>query len=117
MRRLYLQIYLAFVAVGIGSLIVSGSAASLFLDRAGLDIDTAMDAMDQVAEASADDLGPRLAAVARELEMDAAVWNADGEVIAATGDAVPYGRSGPFRRFGRAGWRMALPHGRRVGFL
>lgn len=114
MRRLYLQIYLAFVAVGLGALIVSGTVASLLVERESFGIADPFRAAAMLATVPDAELVEAVGRVAADLDADVAVWSPDGVVLASTG-VVPFGRPGLIRRVAYVGIRFDLPDGRRVG--
>ncbi|MEN0064803.1 MAG: HAMP domain-containing sensor histidine kinase [Myxococcota bacterium] len=115
MRRLYLQIYLAFVAVGIGSLVVSGVVVSALFDRnADLSFAEPLEAAGLIATVTPDALPNAVRRIAQDLDAEVAVWDAEGAVLAQVG-RVPYGPEGFVRRWALVGVRFDLPDGRRVG--
>jgi len=114
MRRLYLQIYVMFVAVGIGSLMVSSLLVSLLVDHADVSLDAATQAVARIAVVGDAELQPTVTAIADELDAAVTVWDAEGRVLATDGE-VAYGPPGMTRRYGRFEGRVDLPDGRRVG--
>lgn len=116
MRRLYLHIYVMFVAVGIGALFVSGTVVSLLVDRDSFPPLDPVVAAAQIAGATETELAAVVATTAAKLEADVVVWDAEGTVLARVGE-VPYGPPGVVRRFASFGYRFDLPDGRRAGTL
>jgi len=114
--RLYLQLYLAFVAIAIGCVASVGCLAVMGRER------TFNEDAQRFAELWAADLPrrgvqleTRVDELATFLEGDVMLWSAQGEVLAREGDEVPYGAPGGFRVRGGHGMRLALPDGRVLG--
>ena len=115
MRRLYVQIYLAFVAVGLGSLIVTAGVGWMLADQAELNATDAAALAAYAASKPAEQLQASLDDAAAEYGLAVTVWGADGTVQALSGVRLPQGPPGWFRRHGRVGVRVKLPDGRVVG--
>jgi len=131
MRRLYLQIYAAFLAI----LLVFSALVALAWHHGGLALDdeeTLAGAADIVAErlpagADAQTQGQALHALASRLRLDLTLWSADGRVLAWAGQRLPYpgpqarngwmpGRGGPFGvlRLPDGRWLVARSSRRRL---
>jgi two-component system OmpR family sensor kinase len=118
MRRLYLKIYVAFLAVGMLALILSGSIATALFGRPSSEIAVASEI--GVAVGSLPPVGdPAFSAAFRklsdEVEHDLAMFDAHGVRLA--GAELPMGEPGLFRHRARAGLRLQLPDGRTVAVL
>lgn len=119
MTRLYVQIYLAFVAVGTLSVFASAVAVVVLFGRP-------MDGPTQVAIAAAiavselpptDDPGfdASLRGLRADLGQDLTVWDPAGREVASTGPTLPFGPVGAFRAGGaNLGVRVELPDRRIV---
>ena len=119
MRPLYLRIYAAFVAVAVLCIATAGAVSWLW--ERGSSPDWSVNALQVVAErlpTEPAELARELNALAGKLGVEAAIWSADGELIArTTGAKLPspgpnsptaswvHGRAGP-------GVRTKLPDGR-----
>ncbi|MCY1061525.1 HAMP domain-containing sensor histidine kinase [Nannocystis sp. SCPEA4] len=88
MRRLYLLIYLAFLAIAVVSVVVAGFAGRYwFHDSRPLFGPTLRKLAELVVErlpAEPAAQGPALAAIAEELELELALWDSSGALVAAT---------------------------------
>jgi two-component system OmpR family sensor kinase len=118
MRRLYLKIYVAFLAVGMLALVLSGSIASALFGRPSSEIAVASEI--GMAVGALPPVGdPRFLAAFRklsdEVEHDLAMFDEHGVRLA--GSELPMGDPGLFRHRARAGLRLALPDGRTVAVL
>jgi signal transduction histidine kinase len=86
-RRLYVQIYTAFLGVGLLTLVVTALVANWLFDRP-----------------------------LERLDADLVVWDAEGKVVGRSGTVdLPYGPEGRFRDRGSSGLRIQLPDGRMLG--
>jgi len=86
-RRLYVQIYTAFLGVGLLTLVVTAFVANWLFDRP-----------------------------LERLDADLVVWDAKGKVVGRKGNVdLPYGPEGRFRDRGSSGLRVKLPDGRMLG--
>ena len=121
MKRLYLKLYLAFVALLLGALL----AAALAARRLGPEHDFARIArpfadmfVETLPEPSDARFAAALAERAHRLSVHLALWNADGRLIASSGGDPPM-RSAPrpgwFHAHGRAGIVLRLGDGRFLG--
>jgi len=114
MRRLYLQIYLAIVAI----LVVFAALAGTAWHHGGLapeDHETLKGAAALIAERLPSGDGPAaqreaLRSLASALRLDLSLWGADGQAIAWIGERLPYPG-----RLAQSGWMPA--RGGPVGFL
>jgi len=114
MQRLYLQIYLAFLAILVVFAVLAGAA----WHHGGLapeDQETLNGAASLIAQrlpAGGDPGGQEqaLRGLASTLRLDLSLWSADGQAIASIGERLPY--PGPLAR---SGWMPA--RGGPVGFL
>ena len=114
MRRLYLQIYLAILAI----LVVFAVLAGIAWHHGGLaprEEEALEDAATRIADRLPPDRDPAaqheaLRALAATLDLDLSLWSAEGQAVAWSGDRLPY----PGRR-AQSGWMPA--RGGPVGFL
>ncbi|MBX2799708.1 MAG: HAMP domain-containing histidine kinase [Myxococcales bacterium] len=111
MRRLYVQIYVAFLVVGLGSLFVTGLVAAAVLGNGPLPPLEAAMAASAVANDDPTGLQARLHQVAEAHEVSLAVFDEHGEPVASVGHRLPHGKPGWFRRRGVVGVRLPLVHG------
>jgi signal transduction histidine kinase len=129
-RRLYLQLYLAFLAVALACLVAAAIAVRVVRDPppgGGRPFRRAVAAMLErslpPANADRSTLEAELRALAADLELDLVVWDARGAVIAASTDTPPARIPPPHqpqlplagRPRGRTQVVVRLPDGRRVG--
>ncbi|MCB9684791.1 MAG: HAMP domain-containing histidine kinase [Alphaproteobacteria bacterium] len=112
-RRLYLQVYVGFVAVAVFGVVVAGIVGSwVWGDKTAVtDLVTGTAA---VSELRADDpaLEEHLAEVAEQVEMDITFYDRAGGVAGVVGEPIEQGEPGPFREHGRGGLRVMLADGR-----
>jgi signal transduction histidine kinase len=123
-RRLFLQIYLGFLAVAAIYSVAVGAFHWFDLNRHGLPLALTASARRFAAdlpgpESSHAELSARLGALADEYGVDVTVWNADGEPV-GHGGVLLTGRKwhlddGEEFRVRRGTISMALPDGRRLG--
>ena len=114
MRRLYLQIYLAILAI----LVVFAVLAGVAWHHGGLaprEEEALEDAATRIADRLPPDRDPAaqheaLRGLAATLDLDLSLWSAEGQAVAWSGDRLPY----PGRR-AQSGWMPA--RGGPVGFL
>jgi two-component system OmpR family sensor kinase len=118
MRRLYLKIYVAFLAVGLLALILSGSIASALFGRPPSEIAVASEigvAVGSLPPVSDAGFPAAFRKLSDEVEHDLAMFDAHGVRLA--GSELPMGEPGLFRHRARAGLRLRLPDGRTVAVL
>jgi signal transduction histidine kinase len=114
MRRLYLQIYFAFVAI---LFVFAAVAATVWHLRDPRPEDQEM--LDDMAALVADRLPPgsaaeqqaSLRALAARLRLNLTLWDEDGGLLAADGEQLPF----PGREHSQSGWMAA--RGGPIGFL
>ncbi len=115
--RLYTRIYGGIVAVGLACILVLAGLASWHADRSEPpEVRGAVALMVEHLDAQGGVDQGRLDHMARAMESDVTLWDSDGETLASSGEAVPFGPPGwEHRRRGRGLFRLNLPDGRRVG--
>jgi signal transduction histidine kinase len=114
MRRLYLQIYLAFIAI---LFVFAAVTAAIWHLRAPRAEDQQL--LDEMAAVVADRLPPgpaaeqqaSLRALAARLRLNLTLWGVDGQVLAAVGERLPF----PGAQRSQSGWMPA--RGGPIGFL
>jgi len=114
MRRLYLQIYLAFIAI---LFVFAAMAAALWNlrdarpeDQQVLD-DMAALVADRLPSGSVAEQQASLRALASRLRLNLTLWDGDGRLLAADGEQLPF----PGRERTQSGWMAA--RGGPIGFL
>jgi signal transduction histidine kinase len=114
MRRLYLQIYLAFIAI---LFVFAALAAAIWHlrepraeDQQMLD-DMAALVADRLPSGSAAEQQASLRALASRVRLNLTLWGEDGQVLAAVGERLPF----PGRERTQSGWMPA--RGGPIGFL
>jgi len=113
--RLYVQLYVAFVAIALLCVVSVGCLAVMGRERSWSDQAHAfaeMWAADLPSEPAR--LERRVDDLAAFLDGDVALWTASGDLLDSEGD-VPFGEPGGFRVRGGHGMRLALPDGRMLG--
>ena len=113
MRRLYLQIYLVIVAILAVFAVLAGTAWHHGLaprEERTIEANTALIIDRLPPGAAAAEQQRALQGLSSTLDMDLALWSADGRPLASVGERPPY----PGRR-AQSGWMPA--HGGPVGFL
>lgn len=108
MHKLYLQIYLAFVAIGLTSLAVSSLVVVLHWTGPEVSPVHAIAQTAAVATGAPEQMQAELQRHASALSVDLAVWSDEGQLLASAGRPLPFGDPGWFRRRDMTGVRIAL---------
>jgi len=116
-RRLYVQLYLAFIGLGLLSVVLAAGLASVFWERPDPGPVEVLTLVSELGAAEVPQLQPALVRARRSHAADLVIWDADGAVLARVGRPVPRGAPGFFRRPGRSGVRVPLAGARTLGAM
>src|SRR5262249_52546549 len=111
-RRLYLQIYVAFLWVAAVSVVCSGVLASVLFGRPVLTMieqSVIMAASVAVTPSTDPALADRMGTLSERYDQDLTLYDRDGHLIGSTGTPQPDGGSGPFANRAGVGLRVTLP--------
>ena len=111
MRRLYALIYVAFVTIGLGSLLVSTLLAAALWEPPGLRVTDAPAAVRAIEHLPPHQLQAHLDVFHDDTDVSVTIWER-GRVVASAGDPMPRGRPGWWRHGRIRGVRVRMADGR-----